>query len=414
LIGLVNGKAIGKTPDTDTGLKPVRVMNPTRRRLIMTRSRKIRSVGWTAALLVVCVLSLNAQAGPKQRGNNKKSGQPSRQVEKKDRGSQRQRAEKPRQARDEKKAESRREAQRDKNRDRAKRNPNRDKSKRDANRDRAKRNPNQEKAKRNPNRDKTKHDAGRGKSLRDPNRKAQADRKTKAEREAQQQAKAKREAKRQKAQREERRRQEREAGAHASRRVTPTRDPNWGVNAQRKKLNERQAVARKQEQQIKKKRLELQQRDNRLDNRAEALRRTSHRRSTVRHGDRTRHHKPVVIRERVVVHKPVHRPVYRPVYKPTRPYGHGVLRRHDDDNRYGSYGVYFRFGNASYFHYEHGHRRHYCCTGGYYFWRWVPAMEVTRYDAYGDPYTVVIRAGYYKRVWAPHYCRYHRHTYYRY
>ena len=34
-----------------------------------------------------------------------------------------------------------------------------------------------------------------------------------------------------------------------------------------------------------------------------------------------------------------------------------------------------------------------------------------RYDDYGDPYTVVIRAGYYKRVWVTHHCRFGLHVY---
>ena len=40
-------------------------------------------------------------------------------------------------------------------------------------------------------------------------------------------------------------------------------------------------------------------------------------------------------------------------------------------------------------------------TGGHYESRWVPAVTEMRYDRCGRPYTVVIRAGYYERVWAP-------------
>ncbi len=322
----------------------------------MTRSSTIKHVGWMAALLAVCVLSMNADAGSKQRGQ-KKSGQQKRHVQKKNNNKQRARASQPRQARDAKKADRRREPQREARRDR---------------------------------------------TQRDTNRKAARD---------------EREARQRRTQREEKHRQEREAQARASKRATQERGANWGVNAQRKKLGERQATVRHQEQKVVQKRQAerhdlrvakqrfdnkvqrtnhvLYRRDQRLDTRADALRRGSHRR-------------PVVIHKPVVVNRSRHGKKH---------YGHGVLRNHDRYNRhnnYGNFGLSFIFGNASYFHYEYGYRRHHCCTGGYYIWQWEPPLEVTRYDEYSDPYTVVIRAGYYHRVWIPHYCRYSRHHYYRY
>jgi len=109
-------------------------------------------------------------------------------------------------------------------------------------------------------------------------------------------------------------------------------------------------------------------------------------------------HKPVVIHKPSVIYKH-HRSHYYP---------------NDRYKDHSGFGFSIRIGDSTSFHYENGHRRHHCCTGGYYTWRWVPALKVTRYDYCGDPYTAVIRPGYHKRVWVTHTCRLRTHYYSRY
>lgn len=341
----------------------------------MTRSSTIKHVGWMAALLAVCVLSINAEAGSRQR-NQKKSGQQKRQVEKKNNNKQRAR---PKQDRNKKQAERRRDSQREAGRDRKQREAKREKAQRNTDREaRARR------------------DAGRNKAQREANRKARAER----------------EQQKQRAQREEQRQKERTAQARASKRAANERGANWSVKAQRKKLNERQATVRRQEQKLIQKkqaaRQELRVAKLRFGNKVKRTNQAMYRRDQRldARADAFRHNSP---RKPVVDYRSRHGNKY---------HGHGVLRNHNRHvsrhNNHTNFGFHIIFGNASSFHYEYGHRRHYCCTGGYYIWRWEPPLEVIRYDDYGEPYNVVIRAGYYHRVWIPHYCRHNRHFYYRY
>ncbi len=200
------------------------------------------------------------------------------------------------------------------------------------------------------------------------------------------------------------------------------RGANWGVNAQRAKLAERQQKVRRQEQRIETVRVQNRQdlRDakarfeNKVDRTREQLRRRSdrldHRAHVIRHHNRVhypvrhvvKHHRPVVIhRPTTVIHKPA------VIYKPYR----SSYYRHDHYKDHDHFGFSIRIGDSATFHYENGFRRHHCCTGGYYVWRWVPALKVVRYDHCGDPYTVVIRPGYHKRVWITHTCRSRTHYY---
>ncbi len=209
----------------------------------------------------------------------------------------------------------------------------------------------------------------------------------------------------------------REAGAHRSARIVhrergpadsvrrsdrhqnDQRGAHWGVNAQRKKLAERQARTRKQETRLEHRRTEqrqelreakhrfedkidrqkqqLRERDRRLDDRAKALHHASRHVYSSHRSSHTYHHD----------------------------------HSHHDRSRFG---ISFRIGSRYPTHSRvYGHHRSSCCSGGYWTWKWVKPLVVTRYDRCGYPYTVVIRAGYYKRVWVPHYCRLGLHIFYR-
>lgn len=300
----------------------------------MTRPTWIRRVGLTAAVLAIGVLTLSAQAAPKER-SPKKQGQPQRQAQN-DSGRQRERSASSRQS-------------------------------------------------------------GNERQARNNDRRARDDRQA-TQRVAQ---------------------PRHESPTQVRSAAVSDRGDNWGVNAQRNNLDERQDKVRSQEQRIEQKRIEDRQdlreakqkfddkiqrqkqellaRDHRLDAKAQSLRHASHVGTLPQHSSHG--------------HSTYSKPSY----------GHGAYKHdyykhdsHHDDH--GKLGIHFSFGNyhSTGFYYVDGYRRHHCCTGGYYTSRWVPPLIVTRYDDYGDPYTVVIREGYYHRVWVPHYCRFGLHVYHRY
>ncbi len=203
------------------------------------------------------------------------------------------------------------------------------------------------------------------------------------------------------------------------------RGANWGTNAQRKNIKARQQQVRHQELRVEEKarghrqglrvqtnhlkdrvahqRQELRERDHRLDQRAQTLR-----------------HKAQYVSRNTHYSRPTKTVVH---HKSTRhsgssygKYGHskyGYSNRHNNHSRLG-FRISFGSHDSASFYYDHGHRRHTCCKGGYYTTTWVPALRTTRYDYCGNPYTVVIRAGYYKKIWVDHYCRLNRHHYKRY
>ncbi len=230
---------------------------------------------------------------------------------------------------------------------------------------------------------------------------AQSQRRTQQENQQQRQR-----ADQQKQRQEAQRKQQQPSAARVTSAAPNDRGDNWGVNAQRNKLAQRQEIVRTQEKKLEVKRIEerkdlrqakekfedkaqrekqeLRARDNRLDARADAL----------RHASQHTYNPPAYGHS-------FHKPDY------DRHDGH-----HDGHNKLG-----IRIGFGSYYpssYYYNSFSRHACCTGGYWTWRWVPPLTVTRYDDYGNPYTEVIRDGYHQRVWVPHYCRTGLHIYYRY
>jgi len=65
------------------------------------------------------------------------------------------------------------------------------------------------------------------------------------------------------------------------------------------------------------------------------------------------------------------------------------------------YGGSIRYGSGyGYGHHSRCHR----CGGGYYSRVWVEPVYTTYYDDYGNPYSRIIRAGYYRNVWVSHTC----------
>jgi len=130
------------------------------------------------------------------------------------------------------------------------------------------------------------------------------------------------------------------------------------------------------------------------------------------HDDRGKRHRARV------VHKDSHR---------------GSHHRHKDHHDYShrSHGKSHKSGllfelvfGSGHHHHHRRHRRvvrhHYghgtssVCTRGRYDSRWVPPVYCTRYDPCGRAYRVIVRSGYYDRVWVPgrcyttksHSCRY--------
>lgn len=341
----------------------------------MTSSTVIRRVGWTAAVLAVCVLAGTVDAAQRGQRNSQRSAQ-------RDDGPSRGRAQRQRDAKQEK--------QRPRNDDAA-----------------------QKRAQRERNEQRAQKEQQQQRQKAESQRQAQQQKEKQRQRaEAQRQAERERAAQRQR-QAEQQKRQEAEriqAQKNINRGMSAApndRGDNWGVNAQRKKLAERQARVHTQEKKLEVKKIEQRQdlreakqrlenkiqhqkqelraRDSRLDARADALRHAANHTYT----------------------RPTHtRSFYKPDYD-----RHD--RHHDDHNKVS---VRFSFGNyyPSGFYYINGFRRHNCCTGGYWTWQWVRPLVVTRYDDCGNPYTVVIRAGYQKRVWLPHHCRHGLHVYYRY
>ncbi len=419
----------------------------------MTRSNTIKTAAWITAVLAVGALVLPAEAASRQ-PVKKQQAQVSAQVDQQSFG---------------RNPKARSEKQRDNQRAGNNRNPQRDNSKARAEQQRKQQEAKQrqeserkaqaqreaqqrQRAEREAQqRRKEQREAQQRKAAqRDAQQRKAAEREAEqrkaAQREAQQRQRAEREAQQRKTeqrqaqqQRETRQRAAQEAAAQqaaqqraaekramqkaAAKQTLTVRGANWGVNAQKKKLAERQAIVRKQEQRLEQKRIEqrqdlreakqrfannvqatkqvLRQRDARLDDKARALRWAANH-------DRTRYRAPYV-------HYRAPRPkVY---YTPRPYYGYRpsscVYKRDYDYCDWGDiFSVRVILGTDCGYHYEHGHRRHDCCTGGYYIWKWCEPVLETRYDYYGEPYTVVIADGYWKRVWTPHYCRYGIHFYY--
>ena len=217
---------------------------------------------------------------------------------------------------------------------------------------------------------------------------------------------------------------QKESSAHAHPVVnvaSTERGANWGVNAQRKKLEERQREIRQKNKRLEEKAKQqrqdlreakdkfavrvdkqkqiLRQRDDRLDAKAQAIRHAAHHNKPVKPFSSTHHYKNT--------HRThINHGIYR---KPT----HSTHYRHHDHDR-SKFGISFHIGSnhSSGFYYVNGHKRHHCCTGGYYTWKWVRPVVATCYDACGLPYTKVVRRGYHKRVWIPHHCTSRLHVYY--